>query len=205
MQMNNSDLERLLKSAEAPARSDEYWEQFPRRVTARTHWQTQPAGKPLTESPRRPSPAILAWGLGLVSACIVVRLAIGFWRGRAPRQTALQLTQATKYYREIEALFPNQIRAIVFDDQGARLILAEKADVPNSPPVFLKVCGPHGCQRFVTFSGQQIRINGNECDVLMDARGNVLLVGKRFVWSSASLGSETSPYRIEAKTLKTSS
>ena len=32
MPMNDSDLERLLKSAELPARSDEYWEQFPKRV-----------------------------------------------------------------------------------------------------------------------------------------------------------------------------
>jgi len=31
-----------------------------------------------------------------------------------------------------EALFPNQLQAIVFDDQGARLMLADKSDVPNS-------------------------------------------------------------------------
>ncbi|MBI3853809.1 MAG: hypothetical protein HY298_26590 [Verrucomicrobia bacterium] len=203
--MNNSDLERVLKSAEVSARSDEYWEQFPKRVTANTHWQSQTAGKFTTEKPRRLTLATSLKRLALASACVAVGLVIGFWRGQAPDETVLSLTQAKKYFREIEILFPNQLQAIVFDEQGARLILGEKADVPNSPPVYLRICGPHGCQTFVTFSGQQIRVNRDEFDVLLDAKGNVMLVGRRFVWSSASLGSKTSPYRIEARTLETPS
>jgi len=107
------------------------------------------------ERPRRPSFAPLLRNLGLASACIVVGLAIVVWRGRAPNETAFPLTQAKKYYREFEALFPNQLQAIVFDDQGARLMLADKSDVPNSPPVYLTICGPRGCQSFVTFSASR--------------------------------------------------
>src|SRR5205807_3264137 len=111
------------------------------------------------------------------------------------------LAEAAKYIREIEALFPNQLQAIVLDQKGARLLLADHSNVPASPPLYLKICGPYGCQRFVTFSGQQIRINDDLCDVLIDRQGNVLLVGRELLWSSSEPAGKARPYRIEAKPL----
>jgi hypothetical protein len=110
-----------------------------------------------------------------------------------------------KCYRETEALFPNQVQAIVFDEAGPRVVLAEKADVPKSPPLYLKICGPRGCQEIVTFSGQQVRVNGDVCDVLTDAAGNVMLAGDHMFWSSQSVGTKAGRYRIEARTMETSS
>jgi hypothetical protein len=112
---------------------------------------------------------------------------------------------ARKCFQEIQPLFPHQLQAIVFDRQGARLVLAETADVPVSPPLYLKICGPKGCQQFVTFSGQQIRVNGEVCDVLLDSQGNVLVVGGQLVWSSSKPAGKAGSYRIEAKLLITES
>jgi hypothetical protein len=105
--------------------------------------------------------------------------------------------EAQKYFHEIEGLFPNQLQAIVLDQTGARLVLSPAADVPRSPPLYLRICGPDGCQRFVTFSGQQIRVNGEACEVLVDRRGRVLLVGRDTVWSGSDPSGKTGPYRIE--------
>jgi hypothetical protein len=116
-----------------------------------------------------------------------------------------QLTAVRKYFREIEALFPNQLQAIVFEQQGTHLVLAGEPNLPTSPPLYLKICGPKGCQRFVTFSGQQIRVNGDICDVLADGRGGVLLVGRNLVWSSDQATASSGPYRIEARILEAAS
>jgi hypothetical protein len=182
--MNQTDLDRLLKSVQPPARSAEYWDTFPNQVTARLDAPATVADVP------RSSPGSLfffrfAWAAGLAAFCVILGYAIGFRRGHESTVTDAQLAQAGKYYREIEALFPNQIRAIVFERQGPRLILADHADVPASTPLCVKICGPDGCREFITFSGQQIPVNGENCEVLADARNRVLLLGKNRVWSES--------------------
>jgi hypothetical protein len=99
-------------------------------------------------------------------------------------------------------MFPQQIRSIAFDQQGARLTLAETADVPVSPALYVRIIGPGGCENFVTFSGQQIRVNGDVFEVLVDRRGGILLVGEEVVWSSAMGKAEAGIYRIAAKRLE---
>ncbi len=199
--MNNSELEKLLKSAPAPDRAPEFWEEFPKRITARFHWQANRATAPETAS-RGLSP--LAWALGAAAVCLVF-VFVNHQNTNITGETVGHFAEAEKCYREIESLFPNQVQCIIFDETGPRIVLGEKADVPASTPLYLKICGPRGCQRVVTFSGQQIRVNGETCDVLLDASGNVLLVGKQLVWSSASLNRETGRYRIEARLLEASS
>lgn len=200
--MNNAELDKLLKSAPVPDRSAEFWEQFPKRVTAKIHWQSQRlAAAP--EARRQAFPS--AWAMAAAAACFVLALTLTLYRSQLRRDAAGEVARAEKYYREIEAMFPNQVQAIIFDDQGPRLALAEQANVPKSTPLYLKVCGPRGCQQFVTFSGQQIRVNGDTCDVLLDAAGNVLLVGRQFVWSNAGATRDAGTYRIKARLLDSSS
>ena len=54
----------------------------------------------------------------------------------------------------------------------------------------------------MTFSGQQIRFNGEDCDVLADAQGNVMLVGRQRIWHSAFSVPLAGKYRITARTLE---
>jgi len=201
--MNNCELEKLLKSAAPPARPPEFWEQFPGRVTASIHWPTKLHATP--GAAPRPCWSSWTWGFSAAAACLALAFALGYGRGRPTVESNPQLAQARVYFREIESLFPRQLQAITFDDRGPRLRLADKADIPDSTPLYVKICGPRGCQQHVTFSGQQIRVNGDDCDVLLDAAGNVLLVGRQFAWSSASLVHNVGPYHIEARPLGTSS
>ena len=199
--MNNTELEKLLRSASVHEPKPDFWEQLPKRVTAKIHWSQQRV------APKEPQYGRIrmAWAACALLMGVVVVLSLLFRRTDASRETFGSFAQVEKCYREIEAMFPNQVQAIIFDEAGSRIVLAEKADVPDSTPLYLKICGPRGCQQFVTFSGQQIRVNGEDWEVLTDAGGNVLLVGNQFVWSSASHVSELGEFHVETRPLEASS
>jgi len=205
--MNNDELDQLVRRSAVPERPAEFWDQFPGKVIEGITPAHRPASKPTTDrgywltlfgSPLRP----LAFGLGLAVMCAVVGFALGFWKGQQSTAGDSQLAEMRKCFREIEAMFPHQVQAIVLDQKGARLVLADQPNLPAAPPLYLRICGPSGCQRFVTFSGQQICVNGDVCDVLLDRHGSVLLVGQRLLWS-ASQPTDSGTYRIEAHPLDT--
>lgn len=197
--MNTADLERILRSVAAPERDAEYWEGFPAGVTRRL--RLEPDGT-APRSARRPFAALI-WGLGLATACLVAGFAVSFWNDRRTRAEPPELVALRTCFREIETLFPNQVQAIVIDEQGLRLVLAETANVPRSPPLFVKICGPAGCQRFLTFSGQQIRVNGETYEVLADGDGGIILLGANSVWASTQRAAMKAGYEVEARSLET--
>jgi hypothetical protein len=217
--MNDKELNEVLKRAAVPERGADYWERFPSQVTAvierrrqdaraekSTHasvaavveggaaWAWVSAFRSLVSKP--------AFAFGIAAVCLTLGFVLGFWRGQRSPSYDPQLAEAQQYFREIQGLFPRQLQAIVFDQQGAHLVLAQEPNLPVSPPLYLKICGPAGCQRFVTFSGQQIRINGEVCDVLSDHQGNVLVVGRQLLWSGSKPGTRSGQYQVEARTLE---
>jgi hypothetical protein len=210
--MKDQALNEILKRAAVPERGAEYWEQLPGRVMAKLERRRNRAGavdrQGLTSSWTSPFHSLLhrpALALGIAAICLALGLVLGSWKARRSPGRDPQLAAAGKYFHELEALFPNQLQAIVFDQQGTHLLLAPEANLPASPPLYVKVSGPAGCQRFITFSGQQISLNGEVCDVLVDHQGNVMLVGRQLVWSSARANAKAGRYTIEAKPLQTTS
>jgi len=195
--MNNDELEALLKSAPSPEREAAYWEGFPKTVTRRL---TQVRGPGFSRSAPRHGP-LLAWGLGLATVCILVGFFFGFWRGGTPSD-AQQTAALQKLFREVALLFPNQVQAIIIDEGGPRLVLSEQPNVPLSDPLLVKICKAKSCRNFITFSGQQIRVNGEAFEVLADGEGHVILAGRHSVWSSAEPEQTQAPWQIEARALK---
>jgi hypothetical protein len=214
--MKDTELNEVLRSAAVPERGADYWERFPRRVTAEIEWRRQ-HGRAEESTEAAVAGGSVSWqgtsvfrrlggkpafALGVVAICLGLCFVLGPWKGHVSPGKDSQLAEARKYFRELEALFPNQLQAIVFDQQGPHLVLAPVANLPASPPLYLRICGPKGCQRFVTFSGQQIRVNGDVCDVLADRQGNVLVVGRERLWADANPAVRSGPYQIEAKALE---
>ncbi|NQU11324.1 hypothetical protein HQ590_11065 [bacterium] len=187
----NQDLDDLLRQARPPERPAEYWDEFPRRVIARLR----------EAAPARPAVASWTWdwrwAAGLATACLVIGIGLGIWfRSRRPAEP-----DYAKLYTEVEALFPNQVRAIVADDQGVRLVLSDRPTVPSTAPLLVRLCRRTGCQNVISFSGQQVRLNGQTIELLADGRGNVLVVSPQFVWSSADPGQPTTGLRVSAERL----
>jgi hypothetical protein len=215
--LKNSELEELLKTAGLSKPKDDYWHQFATRVTEQI--RLREVSRSL-EAERRPLPRQIedafyifqlvrkrVMTLAILAGCVCVSVgALLLIRNAEHRRgNEQQLADARKYYEEIATLFPNQLRAIILDPAGAHLELAAAPTVPSSPPIYVKICERSSCRRFITFSGQRIRIGGQICEVLMDRQGAVLLVGESWIWSSSEPGDRSRAYRIDAKALGTSS
>jgi hypothetical protein len=189
--MNNSELNKLLKSAKVPEPTAEHWEDFPGQVVRSLRSQPE-VDTPPVHSHRRP---MLAWGLALAT-CLVIGFVVGHWRGTSE---ANGLLQNAKVVSEVIAMFPNQVQAIIQDENGLRLTLAETANVPQSQPLWIKVCDGKQCRSIVTFSGQVVQIDGQRVEALADAAGGVMLVGEHFFWSAHD--QNTHQLRIDAQQL----
>lgn len=193
--MNNSDLDKKLKAAQEPALETGYQADFSRLVLAN-----------LRSAPRKNHPAPrpwlprLAWGLA-TATCIVVAFAIGRWQGHVETASSTGILDNAKLIHETMAMFPNQVRAIVQDEHGMKLVLADQADVPNSTPLYVKICDGDKCSSLVTFSGQEIQIAGQKLTVLADASGGIILEGNKFVWSSTARNYALQGLKIEARPL----
>ena len=194
--MNDSDLDRQLRAAQVPARDGDYWESFPRLVSAKL--RSAPAARPVERAwlPR------LAWGSGIAFACLAISFVIGHWHGQSQKNDAFALLQNEKVLREVWNLFPNRVRAVVQDERGLQLVLSDKPDVPASTPLWVKICDGKQCASLVTFSGQELNIAGQKITVLSDAQGGIILEGSQFVWSSSGSHLGRGNLNIEARRLK---
>jgi len=210
--MNNLELNRILKKGSVPEPPPEFWDQLPRKIGARLCWdrtraQTVPeqddaaAGAALLFPVARSNLKLrLAFALGLPVLFLVVAI-LHHTANHDSTSVPEPLTAYRIYFNELESLFPNQIRAIVFDRQGPHLLLADKPEVPASPPLFLRVCGPGGCQSFITFSGQEIQVAGQTLSVLRDGQGKTILVGDHFLWSDQDQIYPGGHWTVEARSL----
>jgi hypothetical protein len=193
--MNDKDLEKKLKAAPVPARDEDYWESFPRLVSAKL--RTPPAERPLVERHWLPR---LAWGGSIAFACLIIGFVLGHQHGRMEKNDPYALLQNGKMLHEVLALFPNRVRAIVQDEHGVQLVLADQADVPASTPIYVRIYDGKQCSALVTFSGQELEIAGQKVTVLSDAQGGVIVTGKRFAWSSDH-SAGVNGLKIEARAL----
>ena len=194
--MNDADkrLDELLKRGRVPERSEGYWEAFPKRVIAQLMAKTSTdATVSLHHS--------WAWGFAFATACLVLALGVSLWfKARRPAEP-----NYVRLYREIESMFPNQVRAIVLEGGGVKLELSDKPDIPSSSPLRVDVCHNQQCRTYITFSGQRIRVNTESWDVLSDGVGHVLVVGRTVAWTSAEPNRRSGAYHIDAELLESSS
>ena len=196
--MNQPELDSILKRARLPDIPSESQELFARKVVSRLKQNPPPVNS------ARINPLSFLWAIGL-SACLVLAIMISF-RNQPLKSGSLSTSDTLadiKVIQETLALFPNQVRAIVENDQGLNLILSEKEDIPVSAPIYVHICDGRNCSSFVTFSGQDIPVEGQAVTVLVDARGEIILAGQQFVWSNADRIQAGNHLKIEAKLLAT--
>lgn len=194
--MNTTELESILKKARLPEPPPDSLEMFPRQVMAGLK----------RDVPRAPGhrgfPLKVAWASGL-AACLLLAVAIGGWPGRW-RNPALppgDILANARFSAETLTLFPNRLRAIIEDAQGLRLDLSESDNVPASPPLYIHICDGEHCSSFVTFSGQEIKVDGQTVSVLCDTHGGIILAGDQFVWTNTKPMQAGDHLKIEARVL----
>jgi hypothetical protein len=157
---------------------------LPQRISARLHWQQRRNAN--VNLPSRPRAGVVSgWGFAGGTVLVLLGFLLGNWHGN---KQATALLQNEKLLREVFAMFPNQVQAIIQDEKGLHLSLAEEASVPQSQPLWIKVCEGKACRSIITFSGQMVQIADKPVEVLADAQGGVMLVGEHFFWSSREGG-----------------
>jgi hypothetical protein len=193
--MSETELESILRRARLPEISQESLEVFPRRVIAGLKGECAPRPTARSFFPR------LAFACGL-AACLLV-LAVGHWHGRMEKETipSGDILASTKFIHEMLAMFPNRVRAIVEDARGVNLFLSDNNNVPASPPLYVHICDGKNCSSFVTFSGQEVQVAGQQVTALSDAHGGIIVTGRQFVWSSAEGMEAGNHLKIEAENL----
>lgn len=204
--MNDSELDAKLKAAREPALPPGYQEAFTQMVLK--NLRSSPGGTETGRATRRRAgtrqrrlPA-LAWALA-TTACILIAFAIGHWRGRVEANRKPDVLTNARFVEETLAMFPNQIRAIVQDQDGTKLVLSDKNNVPASTPIYVRICNGQNCASLVTFSGQQIEIAGQTVTVLSQGNGGIIVEGSQFVWSNQNHVYAERNLKIEAKNLGT--
>ena len=193
--MNDQELDHLLKSAAPPGREEEYWREFPAQVR-----------RSLRDDAAQPGPRStswrLFWKLGFVGACAVVA-AVFLLKSGHPRQAVdgMELSELRRCYQELAGMFPRQLQAVVLESGQFRLQVSGGSEVPDSPPLLVRVCRASRCATVVTFSGQQVEVLGRKFEVLADGRGGIIFLGQEGVWKpgQAPVGDE---WRFEAAGLE---
>src|SRR5438034_7083998 len=152
--MNNRELNDLLRAVKVPEPPQDYWDEFPGDLTRIA--RPSPSSAQVTRAPgllqrRSRWRAAIAFAAACITAAFVIVYNVG--NKSRPDQPIVSIE---KCLHEVEALFPNQVRAIIFEKSGARLLLSDAPDVPGAMPVYLKVCDGNVCQHIVTFSGQRL-------------------------------------------------
>lgn len=196
MNLPDQKLDACLRAAKVPPRPAEYWASFPRRVSDRLTCPPAP-DRVGTDRPGF-MPRALGWAMAAVA---LVAGAFFLIKPMAQKSGHWDEEAAAKLFREVAPMFPGQLRAIVRDESGLRIVLAEAPDVPVSPPILVRLCGDDACRSIITFSGQEIPLGSDIMQVLSKAKGGVIVAGNRFAWSSDAPDAGA-PFRIQTFALE---
>ena len=110
--MNDFELESKLKAIPVPAREEEYWEDFPRRVRSQLGRSTAAEPQSTRLMPQ------WAWSGGLALACVVFSLLLWpVFHAALLDEQALQRDAAR---------LPKQLHVLMADEHGMQYLVAER-------------------------------------------------------------------------------
>lgn len=195
--MNDSELDQTLKAARGPYLDPEYQRAFPQSVLASVRSDPNRLAHK-GRAGHRLWRFRLVWALS-TTACIVIAFLAGHWHGRW--ESSRDVLADSKLIQQTLSMFPNRVRAIVRDQRGINLVLSDKDDVPASTPIYVSICDGKNCSSMVTFSGQEIQIDGQTLTVLAEANGGIILEGNGFLWENGKPLYAAKNLTIQAKNL----
>jgi hypothetical protein len=186
--MTPEDLKSLARSSLDPERPDAHWADFPARVVAGLRAGARPAA--------RSRHLELAIALAASAACGLI---VGFalWHGRTAGAGSYESLRDGRMLRAQLTLYAGRLEAIVRDRNGLRTQLAAAPSVATGDPVCVEIRDGDERQVVVTFSGQPIKLADRAVMVLSDG-GQVILVGRDFLWTPSGAAGAASRLQIRA-------
>ncbi len=116
--MNDSELEAQLRALPNPERSEEYWADFPRRITRDLRTRPLPRPAPSSWLPQ------VAWGFSLAFGCFALGYFIG--HNEVPRGLTHAMLENQREFRVSLTKFPDQVRSLMLNEHGLQTLLPEQ-------------------------------------------------------------------------------
>lgn len=116
--MKRFDLNKELKSARVPERGEEYWENFPRRVTSELQREAPQAAVPSAWM------HVMAWGGGVAFACLALSLTLGF--STAPKVISCAMYHNKQEIRMTLTQFSERVETFMQNEHGMQWLLADQ-------------------------------------------------------------------------------
>lgn len=92
--------------------------------------------------------------------------------------------EAAIILREVELLFPGNIRAVTRDEQGLQIELSDEIRKEKPQAVVLELCKNGNCHEIITYDGQPIEIEGRTFTIHATKEGTVIFESDAGVWTS---------------------
>jgi len=118
--MNDFDLNDQLKALQTPQLKEEYWEDFPGRVTVKI--RRQPRIRP--QPPRASWLPQLAWGFGLALGCLVLGYFIG--HDGVSKKVARALLENRQALRVSVASFPENLQSFMLNESNVEKLVPDQ-------------------------------------------------------------------------------
>lgn len=117
------------------------------------------------------------WPALAAAACIALAFTL-LTRPDAPRVIAVPAPAEDKYaliLREVTAVFPEQVKAIIADGGELRISLAEQPIVTARQAVVVELCENQKCTTIITYIGQTVEVGGHTVTVRTDEKGSIVV------------------------------
>ncbi len=117
------------------------------------------------------------WPVLAAAACVLFALILFFKPRTTPDQHVAAPTE-DKYaliLREVSALFPQQIKAIVSDGSDLQIALADQPYTNSEQAVVIEICEKGGCKTVITYVGQTFEIGKHRVTVSTDDNGSIVV------------------------------
>jgi hypothetical protein len=117
------------------------------------------------------------WPVLAAAACVLFALVL-FFKPRATPDPSVAAPAEDKYaliLREVSALFPQQIKAIISDGSDLQISLADQPYSDNGPAVVIEICEKGGCKTVITYVGRTFEIGNHLVTVRTDEKGGIVV------------------------------
>jgi hypothetical protein len=150
---------------------------------------------------RRRISRVRLWPVLAAAACLILIITLLSRPSSAP----VSITQAPaedKYaliLREVSAVFPEQVQAIIADGGELQISLADHPVSNNKQAVVVELCEQNKCTTIITYVGQTVEIGTHRVTVRTDEKGAILIDGPEFHGTGDHPGNPVSGLHIKTR------
>ena len=117
------------------------------------------------------------WPALAAAACVLLTISL-FTKPRATPQQHAASPAEDKYaliLREVSAVFPEQLQAIIADGGELRISLADHAISDKKQAVVVELCEADKCTTVITYVGQTVEVGEHRITVHADEKGAIVV------------------------------